>query len=101
MRQIGVCTGVAKSKLEHSHSWNIVTIAQDDYIRCDQTEVFGEERQAAQFLFELVEEFVTWSVNPTAVDRGRLTSGDLPKLGEAAEVIETDVIAGLRRPAKS
>src|SRR6266568_3388481 len=101
MRQIGVGTGVAKSKLEHGHSWNIVTIAQDDYIRCDQTEVFGEERQAAQFLFEFVKEFVTWAVNPAAIDRGRLTGGDLPKLGEAAEVIETDVIASLRRPAQT
>jgi len=78
-----------------------VTIAQDDYVRCDQTEVFGEKRQAAQFLFEFVKEFVTWAVNPAAVDRSPLTGGDLPKLREAAKVIETDIIASLRRPPKT
>ena len=101
MWKIGVGAGVAKSELQYRHAGDIVTIAQGDHVSCDQTEVFGEKGKAAQFLFEFVKEFVTWAVNPAAVDRSPLTGGDLPKLREAAKVVETDIVAGLRRPPKT
>ena len=72
-----------------------MTLAQRMHFRRDVAQVFGEKWQPAQHVAQLVEQLVLGTVHPAAIYRGRLAGGNLPELFEAAEVIETDVIASL------
>src|SRR5437762_14360770 len=70
-------------------------------IRRDVSEVFGKKWQATEFLFQPVEEIISGTVNPAAIDCGRLAGRNLPELGEPAKVVQTDVVAGLGGPAEA
>ena len=46
---------IAKAKLQHSASRNLVTLAQGVYFGRDVAKVFGKEREAAQGITKLIE----------------------------------------------
>src|SRR5262249_25306014 len=71
------------------------------YIGCDDAEVLGEKRQAAESLTKLLKELIAWAIHPTPVDCRSFVCGDLPELREAAKVIEPDEVTGLGRPAQA
>src|SRR5678816_2379556 len=67
----------------------------------DVAQVFGEKRQPAQHVTKFVEQFILGAVHPASVHGGGVVGGNLPELLEAAEVIETDVVASLGAPAQA
>src|SRR5581483_5206384 len=101
MRQVHVRALIAESELQHCHPRNVVTIAQGVDIGSNEPEIFGEERQPAQCVANSVEEFVSWTVDPAAMNSGGFVSRNFPELRKTAKVIEPDVVAGLRRPAQT
>src|SRR5713226_3126239 len=78
-----------------------MALAERDYVGSNHAQVFGEKRQPSQIFAELEEKFVAWAIHPSAIDSGRFVSGDFPKLGKTAEVVEADEVAGLRGPAQA
>ena len=101
MRQINVRARVTKAKLQHSATGNLMALSQGVHLGCDKAQVFSKEWKAAESFTKFVEQFVLGTVHPTSVYRGWLAGGDLPELLESAKVIETDVVASLRRPAQA
>ena len=53
-------------------------------------EVFGDERQIAEDLFQALKELMPGGLDPLAVDCGFLLGGDRPVGLEAAKVVEPD-----------
>src|SRR5580658_89812 len=70
------------------------------HFRSDVTEVLSKKRHATQRLADLQEQVVARPVNPAAIFRRRVTRWNLPELVESAEVIQSDVVAVLGRPAQ-
>ena len=65
-------------------------VAQCDHIGRDQAEVLREDWQPAQCLPQSFEEHDPRTIDPIPVPRGLLAGRDVPRLNEAAEVIEPD-----------
>src|ERR1700746_39155 len=101
MRQISMRSRVAERKLQHRHSRDVMTIAQRNHIWSNKAEVFGEERQSAEFIAHLIEKFISWPIHPAAVNRSRFVGRNLPELRETTKVVEPDEIASLRGPAQA
>src|SRR5205823_10401786 len=100
MRKINMRAGVAESELQDGHAGNFVVLPQGVNVGGDVAEIFGEERQAAKFLAQLDEEIVARSIDPASAHGRGIAGGNLPELGEAAEMIEADVVAGVRGPTE-
>src|SRR5262249_16417311 len=101
MRKIQVSTEIAEAKLQHGETRNVVAIAQSVDVRRDVAKVLGEEGKSAKRFAHAIEEIISRAVNPAAIDGGRFLRRNFPKLGEAAEVIEANVIASLSCPAQA
>ena len=71
------------------------------HIRSDDAQILGKKWQASQGITKLVEQIISGTIDPAAVNRCGLVRGNLPELGETAEVIKADVVAGLRGPAQT
>src|SRR5438445_3129448 len=78
----------------------MMALAERDDVGRNHAQVFGKKWQTTQFFAKLDEEFVPWAIHPSAVDSGRLVSGDFPELGKTAEVVEADKVASLCGPAQ-
>ena len=63
--------------------------------------VFGKKWQPAKRIVQFEKKFVAGAIDPAAFDRSRLICGNLPELGEPAEVIEAYEIASLCGPAQA
>src|SRR5438552_10104183 len=92
---------IAECKLQDGQARNVVTVAQRHNIRSYVSQILGEKREPAQFLPDLIEQFVSRPIHPVTVNRRGLARRDLPELSKAAEMVEPDKVAGLRRPAQS
>src|SRR5438105_647078 len=101
VRQVHVGSGIAEAKLQDGHAGNVMTLAERVHLGSDVTQVLGEERQSSQGFAELVEKIVLGTIYPAAVDCGGLVGGNFPELFEAAKVVETNVVAGLRGPVQT
>src|SRR5579862_1338890 len=101
MRQIHVGGWIGKAKLQHRQAGNLMPLAQRVHLRSNVAQIFSKKRQAAERVTKFVEQLVLGTVDPAAIYRSGLAGGNFPELLEAAEVIETDVIASLRAPAQA
>src|SRR5512140_2031459 len=99
VRQIDVRAGISEAKLQHAHARHLVAFAECVHLGGDDSKVFGDERQIAEALAQHVEKIVLGSVYPLAVNGRWLLRRNLPVLFESAEVIETNDVAGVKRPA--
>ena len=77
-----------------------MAIAQRNHVGGDESQVLGEERQPAELLSDLVEQFIAGTVHPTPFDGRRFAGRNLPELREAAEMVEPDKVAGLCGPTQ-
>src|ERR1700730_18031414 len=96
MRQIHVRALVSKPKLENRHARNLQPLPQGVNFGRDVSEIFSEERQAAQSSANGVEEIV-----PGTIDPGWVGSLNLPELIEATKMIKPDVVAVARCPSQT
>src|SRR5690349_1750421 len=101
MWEIDVCAGIAEAKLQNSHSWDFVIFAQGIDVGSDVAQILGEKRKTSKLFPQLVEKFVSRTVDPAASDRGFFLRRDFPELSEATKVIKADEVAGLGRPAQT
>src|SRR5271169_3071427 len=101
MRQVNMRASIAKAELQHSHAGNLVLFTKSVNIGSNVAEVLGKEWQPSQFLVQLVEEFVARAIDPTAIYRSFFGGRNFPELGEAAKVVKTHEVAGLRSPAQA
>src|SRR6202045_1470544 len=101
MRQIHVCAFISKPKLENRHPRNLQPLPQSVNFGRDVSEIFSEERRAAQSGANGVEEIVTGTVDPGTIDRGWVGSRNFPELIEATKMIKPDVVAVARCPSQT
>src|SRR6202049_3201811 len=101
MRQIHVRAFVSKSTLENRHARNLQPLPQSVNFGRDVSEIFSEERQAAQSSANGVEEIVPGTIDPGTIDRGWVGSRNLPELIEATKMIKPDVVAVARCPSQT
>src|SRR6185312_11191919 len=97
MREIGVAAALCEAELQDPHAWHAEVFAQLVDFRSDEAEVFGDEGQVSEDLFEAIEECLARSFDPMTVHGGRLVSGDGPEGFEAAEVVEADEVVERER----
>src|SRR5437868_2989890 len=101
VRKIHVGAGITKAELQHSQSRNVMAIAQRVNVGRDVAEVFSEERKSAERIAHPIEQIIARAVDPAAIDGGEFVGWNFPELGEAAEMIEADVIASLGGPTQA
>src|ERR1700694_1748933 len=101
MRQIHVRALVSKPKLENRHARNLQPLPQSMNFGRDVSEIFSEERQAAQSSANGLEEIVTGTIDPGTVDSGWVGSRNFPELIEATKMIKPDVVAVARCPSQT
>src|SRR3984885_10657244 len=101
MRQVDVRTFVAESELQHRHSRDFEPLAQGMHGGSNVAQILREERQPAQGLAQFVKQVVARTIHPAPVDGRGIASRNLPKLIEAAKMVEPDVVAVLGRPAQA
>src|SRR5208282_923037 len=89
-----------ETKLQHGHTGNLQPIAQRVHGRSDVAQILGKKRQSPQRLAQLQKQIIARTIDPPAIDRGRVRGRNLPELIESAKVIEADVVTVLRRPAE-
>src|ERR1041384_3986729 len=92
---------VAEAELQNCHARNVVPITQRSHIGSDDTQVLRKEWQPSELFAKHVKEIISRTIYPAAVNCRGLMCGYLPKLSKATEVIQADVIAGLRGPAQA
>src|SRR5579872_101419 len=100
MRKVHVRAFVSKSELQNGHAGNLQAVAQRVNLGRDVSQIFRKEGQSAQRFADFQEKIVTRTINPAAIHGSSVTRGNLPELIESAKMVETDVIAILRRPAQ-
>src|SRR5258707_13561951 len=99
MRQIHVRAFIAKAKLENRHTRNLQPLPQSVNFGRDVSEIFSEERQAAQSLLNGVEEIVPGTINPGTIDRGWVGSRNFQDLIESTKMIKPNEVAVVRCPS--
>ncbi len=55
MRQMDVCAGIAKTKLQHRHAGNLEAFAEGMHVGRDVSKILGEKWEPAQSLAQLHE----------------------------------------------
>ena len=73
-----------------AHAGHVEVLAKFVDFLGNETEVFGDEGEFAEHVFEALEKLQAGGLDPLAVDGGLLFGGDGPEGFEAAEVIEAD-----------
>src|SRR5208282_3253990 len=65
----------------------------------DVSEILGEKWQTTQSLAQIHEKIVFRTIDPAAMNRGRLARRNLPELRKPAEMIEADIVEIVRETA--
>ena len=91
--QIGVFrTLIIKGKLQNLHARKIESVAQLRHFGRHKTQIFGPNRQMAQFMFQRVEKRIAGAFGPSAVDGSFLAMGDLPIGFKSTEMVDANDI---------
>src|ERR1700731_3171194 len=100
VRQVHARAFVAETELQHSESGNLQPLAQCMHSRRDVAQILREERQTSESLTQLVKQIVPRTIHPSAVNRSRIRSWNLPELVESSEMIKPYVVAIPRGPSQ-
>src|SRR5699024_10214009 len=93
MGNVIVVIHISETKLQHLHAGEAKLIAQTFYIRRDDTEVFGEDRQDfSELFFDRGEQSVSRSLDPLAVDGGLLAGRYGPVSFKATEMVDAQIV---------
>ena len=76
-----------EGKLQYLHSGQVEPVPQPDHIRRDDTQVFGQDGQAAQFGLDRLEKVRPRAFNPAPDLGSRVPGRDLPVSGKAPEMV--------------
>ena len=101
MRKIGVAAALGKTELQDAHAGHAEVFAQLVDLGGDEAEIFGDEGEVAEDLFEAIEEGLAGRFDPVAIDGGGLVGGDGPEGFEAAEVVEAEEVVERERAANA
>ena len=86
--QIDILRVAAERKLQNAHAGKTKVIPQSLNVRCNHTQVFGDDWQFAESVANRGEQFSTGSFDPAATLRSRVASRNFPTRGKSAEVID-------------
>ena len=101
MRKINVAAAFGKAELQDAHAGHAEVFAKLVDLGGDEAEVFGDEGEISEDLFEAVEERLAGRFDPMTVYGGWLVGGDGPEGFEAAEVVEADEVVERERAANA
>ena len=90
VRQVRIVRIPIKGELKHAHPGQLKLIPQRRNRRCDESQVFGEQREPTQRLPHFVEEIRAWTGNPPPCNCRRRSSRHVPGRLEAAKVIDAN-----------
>src|SRR5229473_1038770 len=100
MRQIDTGARIRKAKLQDLHAGYAYPLPQSVDLRRNQSQVFGNEGQAAEVPAQGVEEVVPRALDPAPLNGCGLRRRYFPVTLKAAEVVEADQIKLLQRPGE-
>src|SRR6185369_8543596 len=89
VRQIDVLRVAAKTKLENSHAGKTKLLAQCNHVRCDDAEIFGDDRQLAERVTNRREQFPSRRFDPLTALSGLVAARYFPTRGETTKVVHT------------
>jgi hypothetical protein len=92
---------VAKSKLKDSHSWIAKGVPQGIDVRCNHSEILGNDGKGTEGFLCCTKKFLTWSRRPVSMNSGGFFRGNFPVGGKAAEVVDPNNIVEFKRAAES
>src|SRR5580698_6730588 len=92
-------TPVREAELQDAHSRHTEVLAQFVDLGSDEAEIFGDERQITEDLFESLEQRPAWSFHPLAINGSLFFSGNRPVSLETTEVVQTYVVIECQRAA--
>ena len=93
MRQMQMRAAVAEAELHDSHAGHAEALSHSLDLRSDDTQVFRNQRQVAEFRIQMRKQFGPQRLHPRAANRSLIFRGDGPVGFEATEVIEPQQIA--------